>query len=37
MQFDVHALRPAFPALSEQVHGRPLIYLDNAATAQMPR
>ena len=37
MQFDVNALRPAFPALSEQVHGRPLVYLDNAATAQMPQ
>lgn len=36
MSFDVAALRGAYPALAEQVHGRNLIYLDNAATAQMP-
>lgn len=35
--FDVEAVRRDFPALSEKVHGYPLIYLDNAATAQMPR
>lgn len=37
MSFDVQAVRTDFPALRERVHGRPLIYLDNAATAQMPR
>lgn len=37
MAFDVQAVREQFPALGEQVHGRPLVYLDNAATAQMPR
>ncbi len=30
-------LRQDFPALNQQVHGRPLVYLDNAATAQTPR
>lgn len=37
MSFDVAALRGAYPALAEQVHGRNLVYLDNAATAQMPQ
>lgn len=36
MSFDVAALRGAYPALAEQIHGRNLVYLDNAATAQMP-
>ena len=35
--FDVDAVRVDFPALTEQVHGQPLVYLDNAATAQVPR
>ena len=35
--FDEEAVRSDFPALAETVHGKPLIYLDNAATAQMPR
>ena len=29
--------RPDFPLLSREVHGRPLVYLDNAATTQKPR
>ena len=33
---DVEALRSQFPALSQLVHGQPLIYLDNAATVQKP-
>ena len=37
MSFDVRVVRADFPALSERIHDRPLIYLDNAATAQMPR
>ena len=37
MPFDVQTVREQFPALEEQVHGKPLVYLDNAATAQMPR
>ena len=35
--FDVAAVRGDFPALAQQVHGRPLVYLDNAATTQKPR
>jgi cysteine desulfurase/selenocysteine lyase len=34
--FDVNAVRADFPALREQVHGRQLIWLDNAATTQKP-
>ena len=34
--FDVAALRAQFPALQQLVHGKPLVYLDNAATAQKP-
>jgi len=35
--YDVQALRRDFPILSRQVHGRPLAYLDNAASAQKPK
>lgn len=34
---DVQGLRAQFPILSRQVNGRPLVYLDNAASAQKPR
>lgn len=34
--FDVERVRAEFPILSRTVHGRPLAYLDNAATAQKP-
>jgi cysteine desulfurase/selenocysteine lyase len=34
--FDVERVRADFPILSEHVHGRPLVYLDNAATSQKP-
>jgi len=34
--FDVEAVRKDFPILERQVHGRPLVYLDNAATTQKP-
>jgi cysteine desulfurase / selenocysteine lyase len=33
---DVHRLRSEFPVLERTVHGKPLVYLDNAATAQRP-
>ncbi len=33
---DARALRSRFPILARQVHGRPLVYLDNAATTQKP-
>jgi cysteine desulfurase/selenocysteine lyase len=35
--FDLAAIRAAFPALHQQVHGKPLVYLDNAATTQKPQ
>src|SRR5436309_13209517 len=35
--FDVARIRADFPALDQQAHGRPLVYLDNAATTQKPR
>jgi cysteine desulfurase / selenocysteine lyase len=35
--FDVETVRKDFPILTRQVHGRPLVYLDNAATTQKPR
>jgi len=35
--FDVHAIRADFPILATKVHGKPLVYLDNAATSQKPR
>lgn len=34
--FDVEAIRADFPILRERVHGKPLVYLDNAATSQKP-
>jgi cysteine desulfurase/selenocysteine lyase len=34
---DVGAIRRDFPALSQEVNGKPLVYLDNAATSQKPR
>ena len=35
--YDVEAIRSDFPILSRLVHGKPLIYLDNGASAQKPR
>ena len=35
--FDIQAIRRDFPALHQQVHGRPLVYLDSAATALKPQ
>ena len=37
MSFDVQALRGEFPILHQTVNGKPLMYLDNAATTQKPR
>src|SRR6185295_8835037 len=34
---DLAAVRRDFPILSRQVHGKPLVYLDNAASSQKPR
>jgi cysteine desulfurase/selenocysteine lyase len=37
MAFDVEAVRADFPILLRHVHGKPLVYLDSAASAQKPR
>ena len=34
--FDVEAVRRDFPILTRRIHGKPLVYLDNAATTQKP-
>src|SRR5438876_12386411 len=36
-RFDVQRVREDFPILREKVRGKPLVYLDNAATSQKPR
>ena len=35
--YDVNKIREEFPILSREVHGKPLIYLDNGASAQKPQ
>src|ERR1700741_4584677 len=35
--YDVNRIRADFPILSMQVYGKPLVYLDNAASAQKPK
>jgi cysteine desulfurase/selenocysteine lyase len=35
--YDVEQIRADFPILSRQVHGKPLVYLDNGASAQKPQ
>lgn len=37
MTYDVVALREEFPILAREAYGKPLVYLDNAASAQKPR
>ena len=37
MSINVEQLRREFPVLGQEVNGRPLVYLDNAATTQKPR
>lgn len=34
--FDINNIRAQFPILNQQVNGKPLVYLDNAATSQKP-
>ncbi|MCX7886818.1 MAG: aminotransferase class V-fold PLP-dependent enzyme, partial [Verrucomicrobiae bacterium] len=34
---ELEEIRDDFPILAQRVHGKPLIYLDNAATSQKPR
>ncbi len=36
-RFDVGAIRRDFPALHQNIHGHPLVFLDNAATTQKPQ
>jgi cysteine desulfurase/selenocysteine lyase len=36
-RLDVDAVRADFPILATKVHGKPLVYLDNAASSQKPR
>ena len=36
-QFDLERIRAEFPILKLKVYGKPLVYLDNAATTQKPR
>jgi cysteine desulfurase/selenocysteine lyase len=36
-QYDIQRIRADFPILSERVYGKPLVYLDNAASSQVPR
>jgi cysteine desulfurase / selenocysteine lyase len=35
--FDVNRIRADFPILARKIHGKPLVYLDNAATTQKPQ
>ncbi len=35
--FDIQKIRADFPILTEKVNGKPLVYLDNAATSQKPQ
>ena len=37
MTYDVEAVRRDFPILSREVHEKPLVYLDNGASAQKPQ
>ena len=35
--FDINIIRKDFPILNREVNGKPLVYLDNAATSQKPQ
>jgi cysteine desulfurase/selenocysteine lyase len=37
MSFDINAIRADFPILHQEINGKPLVYLDNAATTQKPQ
>ena len=37
MSYDVAAIRKDFPILARRIHGKPLAFLDSAASAQKPR
>src|SRR6266576_1952502 len=36
-ELNVRSIREDFPILKQMVHGKPLVYLDNAATSQKPQ
>ena len=36
MSFDIEKVRGDFPILKQKINGKPLVYLDNAATTQKP-
>lgn len=36
-EFDVYTVRKDFPILQQTIHGKPLVYFDNAATTQKPQ
>ena len=36
-QYDVESIRNDFPILGRQIHGKPLVYLDNGASSQRPK
>ena len=35
--FDIDTIRADFPILERSIHGKPLVYLDSAASAQKPK
>lgn len=37
VKFEINRIRQDFPILQQKVHGRPLVYLDSAATSQKPQ
>ncbi len=37
LNYNIEGIRKDFPILQEKVHGKPLVYFDNAATTQKPR
>src|SRR6188472_3960818 len=37
IKYDIQKIRADFPVLNETVNGKPLVYLDNAATTQKPK
>ncbi len=37
LEFDVEKIREDFPILKQKIYGKPLVYLDNAATSQKPQ
>ena len=37
MSYDITTIRADFPILSREVNGKPLVYLDNGASAQKPQ